>query len=133
MQDIRNGTNGVRPISGSTLFPQSIRSSNTKGQVSPTFSGHASINGEVPIYHNGAATEHGDYVNRFSENGNEEEKSRFSAKLTDDIYESSRYDTILLKEDLKNTNWLHSVDDKSDQGVLFDNGFELLPEPFDPL
>lgn len=73
-------------------------------------------------------------MNRFSENGNGEEKLRLSAKLTDvDIYESSRYDTILLKEDLKNTNWLHSVDDKSDQGAIFDNGFETLPEPFDLL
>lgn len=59
---------------------------------------------------------------------------RLSAKLSEmDIYESSRYDTILLKEDLKNTNWLHSFDGKSDQGPLFDNGFEPLPEPFDPL
>lgn len=40
---------------------------------------------------------------------------------------------ILLKEDMKNANWLHSIDDKSDQGLLFDNGFGLLPEPFDPL
>lgn len=131
--DIKNG-NGIRPLSGSTLFPQSIRSSNTKGQVSPTLSGHGPVSGELPIYHNGAATEYGNYVNRFSENGNGEEKFRLSAKLTEvDIYESSRYDTILFKEDLKNTNWLHSVDDKSDQGAIFDNGFETLPEPFDPL
>ena len=56
---------------------------------------------------------------------------RHSAKLSEvDIYESSRYDTILLKEDLKNTNWLHSIDDKTDQGPIFDHGFESLPEPF---
>lgn len=102
--------------------------------MSPTFSGHAPVSGELPIYHNGAAPEYGNYMNRFSENGNGEEKLRLSAKLTEvDIYESSRYDTILLKEDLKNTNWLHSVDDKSDQGAIFDNGFETLPEPFDLL
>lgn len=63
-----------------------------------------------------------------SSNGNH------SAKLTEvDIYESSRYDAILLKEDLNNTNWLHSIDDKSDQGPIFDNGFEPLPEPFGPV
>lgn len=73
--------------------------------------------------------------NRYSESGSsEEDKSQSCAKLSNiDIYESSRYDMILLKEDLKNTNWLHSIDDKSEQGSLFDNGFELLPEPFDPL
>lgn len=57
----------------------------------------------------------------------------YSAKLAEvDVYESSRYDAMLLKEDLKNTNWLHSVDDKSDQGPIFDNGFGPLPEPFGP-
>lgn len=52
-----------------------------------------------------------------------------------DMYESSRYDALLLKEDIKNTNWLHSIDDRSsDHGLMFDNGgFELLPEPFAPL
>ncbi|KAL3531590.1 hypothetical protein ACH5RR_005111 [Cinchona calisaya] len=131
--DVRNGSNGVRPLSGSTLFPQSIRSANSKGQLSPTLSAQATGNGDVPIYHNGATIERGNYV-RSLENGNEEDKSQFSAKLAVvDIYESSRYDTLLLKEDLKNTNWLHSIDDKSDQGAIFDNGFEPLPEPFDPL
>lgn len=131
LQDIRNGTNGSRPLSGSTLFPQSIRPSNTKGQLSPPLIGQASGNGDVPIYHNGATPEHGNYTSRYLENGNEEDKS---AKLTVvDIYESSRYETLLLKEDLKNTNWLHSLDDKYDQGAIFDNGFEHLPEPFDPL
>lgn len=57
-------------------------------------------------------------------------------KLSDmDMYESSRYDALLLKEDVRNTNWLHSIDDRSsDHGLMFDNGgFELLPEPFAPL
>lgn len=85
----------------------------------------------MPFSSNGATAENG---NRFSESGSEEDRSHSSAKLSSiDIYESSRYDMILLKEDLKNTNWLHSIDDKSDQGSIFDNGFELLPEPFDPL
>ncbi|XP_057804378.1 uncharacterized protein LOC131019804 [Salvia miltiorrhiza] len=115
--DIRNGNNGFR---GSNLFPQSIRSSNQK--VHP---GTASGNRSLSVAENGS---------RFSESGSEEDKSQCCAKLSNiDIYESSRYDMILLKEDLKNTNWLHSIDEKSDQESIFDNGFELLPEPFDPL
>jgi len=47
-----------------------------------------------------------------------------------DIYESTRYDTILMKEDSKNMNWLHSIEDKSDQSPVFDHRFEPLPEPF---
>lgn len=76
-------------------------------------------------------SENGNNYNRQSENGSEANDGRYSARLNEvDIYESSRYDAILLKEDLKNMNWLHSVDDKSDQGPIFDNGFEPLPEPF---
>ncbi|KAI3838228.1 hypothetical protein MKX03_025936 [Papaver bracteatum] len=37
---------------------------------------------------------------------------------------------LLLKGDLKNTNWLQTMDDKSE---LFDQPFEPLSEPFDPL
>ncbi|KAL8038901.1 hypothetical protein ABFX02_10G001500 [Erythranthe guttata] len=123
--DIRNGNNGFRPLTGSNLFPQSIRSTNQKTQQ-----GAASPNGSLSISSNGAIAENG---HRFSESGSEEDKYQYSAKLTNiDIYESSRYDMILLKEDLKNANWLHSIDDKSDQGSIFDNGFEL-PEPFEPL
>ncbi|KAF5953530.1 hypothetical protein HYC85_006386 [Camellia sinensis] len=132
--DIRNSNGAIRPLSGTTLFPQSIRSAKQKGQTGRAFSAPASVNGNLPISNNGVISENGDYLNRSPENGTKEEKCRLSAKLTEgDIYESSRYDAILLKEDLKNTNWLHSVDDKSDQGPIFDNGFEHLPEPFDVL
>lgn len=73
------------------------------------------------------------YLNKYPENGNIENRYPISSRLSElDIYESSRYDAILLKEDL-NTNWLLSSDDKSDQGTFFDNGFEHLPEPFGPL
>ncbi|KAL3839930.1 hypothetical protein ACJIZ3_024521 [Penstemon smallii] len=127
--DIRNGNNGFRPITGSNLFPQSIRSTNQKSQP-----GAASVNGNLSIRSNGANAENGNHFTRYSESGSEEDKTQSSAKLSDiDIYESSRYEMILLKEDMKNTNWLHSLDDKTDQGPIFDNGFELLPEPFDPL
>lgn len=126
MQDIRNGSNVIRPLTGTNLFPQSIRSTNQKVQA-----GAASVNGSLSTCYNDASAENG---NRFSGSESEEDKSQSSAKLNNtDIYESSRYDMILLKEDLKNTNWLHSIDDKSDQGSIFDNGFEMLPEPFDPL
>uniref|UniRef100_A0A5B7BJ47 Putative GPI-anchored protein PB15E9.01c n=1 Tax=Davidia involucrata TaxID=16924 RepID=A0A5B7BJ47_DAVIN len=132
--DIKNGTSGIRPLSGTTLFPQSIRSTNPKSQPGRAFSAPASVNGNLSISTNGVISENGNYVSRSPDNGTEEDNCRFSAKLCEaDIYESSRYDAILLKEDLKNTNWLHSVDDKSDQGPIFDNGFEHLPEPFGPL
>lgn len=133
--DIRNGTSCIRPLSGTTLFPQSIRSANPKGQNVRTASAPASVNGNLPINGNGVVSENGNnYINRSPANGTKEENFRPSARLSEvDIYESSRYDAILLKEDLKNTNWLHSADDKSDQGLIFDNGFEPLPEPFDPL
>ncbi|GER55697.1 proline-rich family protein [Striga asiatica] len=125
--DIRNGSNGVRPLTGSNLFPQSIRSTNQKTQPGAA----VSTNGSLSNSGNGAIAEN---IYRFSEIGGEEDKSQYSAKLSNsDIYESSRYDMILLKEDMKNSNWLHSLDDKSDQGSIFDHGFELLPEPFGPL
>ncbi|XP_030518292.1 sialidase isoform X2 [Rhodamnia argentea] len=133
--DIRNGAGGNRSLSGTTLFPQSIRSSAAKNQSARTLSAPPSVNG------NGNQHSMNDVV--FLENGSrmrtpavgsEVGGGRYSAKLTEvDIYESSRYDAMLLKEDLKNTNWLHSLDDKSDQGSVFDNGLESLPEPFGPL
>jgi hypothetical protein len=82
---------------------------------------------------NGDVLENESYFSRATEIRREaNDGQRYSAKLSEvvDICESSRYDAILLKEDLKNTDWLHSVDDKSDQGPFFDNGFEPLPEPF---
>ncbi|KVH95033.1 mucin-5AC-like isoform X2 [Cynara cardunculus var. scolymus] len=120
--DIRNG--GARPLSGSTLFPQSIRSGNSRTQPGRAISAPGSVDGSI----NG---ENGNYTwNRVVE-----DQSPHSSKLSSevDIYESSRYDAILLKEDLKNTSWLHSADDKIDESPLFDNGFETLPEPFGPL
>ncbi|KAL5077727.1 hypothetical protein RYX36_016711 [Vicia faba] len=92
-------------------------------------------NGNILNKNNGS---HFDVVNGINRNmikGREIDERQYSAKLSEiDVYESSRYDALLLKEDLKNTNWLHSVDDKFDQGsLLFDNGFENLPEPFEAL
>ncbi|CAH8391380.1 unnamed protein product [Eruca vesicaria subsp. sativa] len=118
--DIRNGKSNGCALSTTTLFPQSIRQASSK--IQPIRSGH----------------NHSDSISSSSaENGNEaNEGRRLMGKLSDmDMYESSRYDALLLKEDVKNTNWLHSIDDRSsDHGLMFDNGgFELLPEPFGPL
>ncbi|KAI7745626.1 hypothetical protein M8C21_033472 [Ambrosia artemisiifolia] len=116
--DIRAG--GARPLSGSTLFPHSIRSNHGS-------SANNNVNSKNATFNNG-------YSDNRVKPKSIENKSPYSSKLTHvDIYESLRYDSILLKEDLKNTSWLHSADEKSDQSPLFDNGFESLPEPFAPL
>ncbi|XP_004302521.1 PREDICTED: sialidase [Fragaria vesca subsp. vesca] len=132
--DIKNGTGNSRQLSGSTLFPQSIRSGTPKTQTVRTLSSSASVNmnGGLQSRGNGFVYENGNNMSKPVQNGTEANGGgRYSSKLTDvDIYESSRYDAILLKEDLKNTNWLHSLDDKLDEGPIFDNGFEHLPEPF---
>ncbi|KAJ4832544.1 hypothetical protein Tsubulata_000105 [Turnera subulata] len=127
--DIRNGSGSTRSLSGTTLFPQSIRSAASKTQSIRSSSSSESTNHGNMQQRDYA--ENGHHLNRHAEIGNEANDGHYSAKLSEvDIYESSRYDAILLKEDLKNTNWLHSIDDKSDQGSIFDHGFESLPEPF---
>ncbi|XP_023756399.1 putative GPI-anchored protein pfl2 [Lactuca sativa] len=67
--------------------------------------------------------------------GSSKNGTLYSSKIIKvDMYESSRYDSLLLKEELNDTTWLHNVEEKSDElGLLFDNGFETLPEPFSPL
>ncbi|GMI78641.1 BASIC PROLINE-RICH PROTEIN6 [Hibiscus trionum] len=131
--DIRNGSGNIRSLSGTTLFPQSIRSAPAKTQSLRSLSTSDSFNssGSASSLKNGDYSENGNGIMRPADNGSNSHDGRYSAKISDaDIYESSRYDALLLKEDLKNTNWLHSIDDKSDQGSIFDNGFESLPEPF---
>ncbi|KAM7263723.1 hypothetical protein ACFE04_001406 [Oxalis oulophora] len=128
--DIKNGNGNARPISSTTLFPQSVRSAVSKTRSTRSISGSESIkvNGDL---HNGDIIRNRNNSHMYADTASEASDGRYSAKLSEvDIYESSRYDAMLLKEDLKNTNWLHSVDDKSDQGSIFDHGFELLPEPF---
>ncbi|WZY74112.1 hypothetical protein YC2023_006352 [Brassica napus] len=88
------------------------------------------------IQPNRSGNHHSDSIssNSGESNGNEaKEGRRLMGKM--DMYESSMYDSFMLKEDVKNTNWLHSIDDRSsDHGLMFDNGgFELLPGPFAPL
>ncbi|XP_038721488.1 translation initiation factor IF-2-like isoform X2 [Tripterygium wilfordii] len=117
--DIRNGTGGVRSLSGTTLFPQSVRSAAPKSQ-SARFLESCNYDGSME---NGDISENGSHSSRHSESGNGADNGRYSA-----IDDCSRYDAILLKEDSKNTSWLHSVDD--DQASVFDHGFEPPPEPF---
>ncbi|TYH83497.1 hypothetical protein ES332_D02G136100v1 [Gossypium tomentosum] len=134
--DLRNGTGSVRSLSGTTLFPQSIRSASVKTQTLRSLSTSDSVNsnGSSCSMKNGDYSENGNSTMRAAENGSDSHDGRYSAKLSEvDIYESSRYEAIFLKEDLKNTNWLHSIDDKLDRGSIFDNGFESLPEPFELL
>lgn len=131
--DIRNGSGGTRPVPSTSLFPQSVRSVPSKIQTVHGSSSPKSIssNGSPSISSNGSILENGTYANGSLENGKKEENGRLFGRLTEvDIYESTRYDALLLKEDLKSTTWLHSVDDKSDQFSIFENGFEQLPEPF---
>nr|DAD18985.1 TPA_asm: hypothetical protein HUJ06_020448 [Nelumbo nucifera] len=130
--DIQNGTGNVHSLSGTTLFPQSIRS-NLKRQPIRVLDALSSLsnNGAPPSSSSGGISENGICIDKSLDNEAEEGDGRLSAKLSEmDIYESSRYDAILLKEDLKNTSWLHNVDDKSDQGITIDHRFEPLREPF---
>lgn len=97
----------------------------------------------TPFSRNGTDTENNDcgisisgsYNGAISENDNSvlamsPERDIMKRATVPDIYESTRYDTILMKEDSKNMNWLHSIEDKSDQSLVFDHRFEPLPEPF---
>ncbi|KAL9315169.1 hypothetical protein ACSQ67_016170 [Phaseolus vulgaris] len=132
--DIRNGSGNIRSLSSTTLFPQSIRTSTPKSH-SHRVCAPASVdmNGSLlSTSNNGSNFDMGNGIsNRSMIRAREVDERQYSAKVSEvDIYESSRYDALLFKEDLKNTNWLHGVDDKCDQGPIFDNGFEHLPEPF---
>ncbi|XP_022950139.1 mucin-5AC [Cucurbita moschata] len=130
--DIRNSPGNVRSGSGSTLFPHSIRAAASPKTQSIASSNPEAIDTDFQMSINNNM-ERGNHFHRHSATMGTEggENGRFCASLNHlDIYESSRYDAILLKEDLKNTNWLHSADDKTDLGSILDNGFEALPEPF---
>ncbi|KAI3991554.1 hypothetical protein MKX01_040564 [Papaver californicum] len=143
--DIRNGsTGGGRSLSGISVFPQSVRSGMAKSGVGLQRGARvldsypprstSSNNGRTPGHSNAPSISDNGSISclDMSQDGETEEvASRFTGKLSEpDIYDSSRYDMLLLKEDLKNTNWLQTIDDKSD---IFDQPFEPLPEPFDTL
>ncbi|CAM0883071.1 unnamed protein product [Alopecurus aequalis] len=139
--DIRQNLGGIR---GASLFPHSIRSSAAKGRPArmsdpghhipnaehDTYTDHGSVNGHFSGDSSGALSHYG---GSSSDSPDRESMGTKETMSELDIYGSSRYEEMLLREDTKNTDWLHSVDDKSDQSPVFDHRFEPLPEPFGPL
>ncbi|XP_072975516.1 uncharacterized protein [Typha angustifolia] len=139
--DIRQNIGGIR---GASLFPHSIRSSAAKGRparmsdpVVPlmnddeAFSENGGTNGMTSRDCNGAVAYNGGMATDNSPDRESTMTRETSSEL--DVYGSSRYDAMFLREDSKNTNWLHSIEDKADQSPVFDHRFEPLPEPFGPL
>lgn len=127
-------------IRGASLYPQSIRSAPPKVRSArmadpvvavtsdDNFAENDDCNGTISGESSGSLSNGLHPITRLSERENM--LTEFNHEI--DPYGSYRYD-LLLKEDYKDTNWLHTVDDKSDQSSLFDHRFEPLPEPFDPL
>ncbi|XP_035817338.1 uncharacterized protein [Zea mays] len=141
--DIRQNLGGIR---GASLFPQSTRSAAAKVRPARTSDpGHGISKGDQHRTDNGNSLNghlyvSGDSNGALSRNGGsstgspDRESIRTKETLIElDIYGSSRYEAMLLSEDLRNTSWLHGFDDKPDQSPLFDHRFEPLPEPFSPL
>lgn len=140
-QDIRQGMGGIR---ASSLFPQSIRSTATKGRPARKSDPVVPLGHDDAMFENGscngtispdcrssisiAPSESRDFA-AASKSPDRESPATRDSKL--DLHGSSRYDAFMLKEeDSKNMDWLHSVEDKSDQSPVFDHRFEPLPEPF---
>ncbi|KAL6853566.1 hypothetical protein ACP4OV_019595 [Aristida adscensionis] len=137
--DIRHNLGGIR---GASLFPHSIRSTTAKGRPARASDPGHSVSSGDRYTDNGSSNGHfsGDSSGALSHNGGssigspDRENARTKEVLSElDIYANSRYEAMLLREDTKNMNWLHNVDDKSDQSPVFDHRFEPLPEPFGPL
>ncbi|XP_008810863.1 flocculation protein FLO11-like isoform X2 [Phoenix dactylifera] len=136
--DIRPGMGGIR---GASLFPQSIRPTTSEALPVPTADKAAphddermsDLTGREDGNHNGMISSDSNLA--ISEDGEavvgSAERESGAVRVNElDIYESSRYDAILLKEDSKNFNWLHSIEDNCNQSPVFDHRFEPLPEPF---
>lgn len=129
--DIKRNIGSIRSTS---LFPQSTRSNVPKGRPAQLSDPVVSVTtDEAFVSYNGI----GPNCNRsVSGNGDctadksPQLKAHIKNEREFDIYGSSRYDMMLLKEDSNNMNWLHNVDDKSDESPIFDLRFEHLPEPF---
>ncbi|CAA3011832.1 Hypothetical predicted protein [Olea europaea subsp. europaea] len=104
LQGIRNGTNGVRSLTGSKHFAQSMQTTKRKSQLSQLLSAKTSGNGNLPVSNNGSIVESGYHVNTSSASEREEDKYQSSARLINfDIHKSSCYDMILFK-DVQNAN-----------------------------
>ena len=130
-------------IRGASLFPQSIRPTTSKSLPVRTVDKAATHDdddermSDLTIRedgnHNGMVSSDSNLAISEDEDGvvgSGERESDVAGVHQLDIYESSRYDAILLKEDSKNLNWLHSIEDTSNQSPVFDHRFEPLPEPF---
>ncbi|XP_052140498.1 uncharacterized protein LOC127760297 [Oryza glaberrima] len=138
--DIRQNLGGIR---GASLFPPSIRSAGAKVRSARMSDpAHLSLYGDCHFTDNGSINGHfsGDSNGTLSNNGGsstgspDRESIGTKETLSElDLYTTARYEALLLREDITNTNWLHNVDDKSDQSPVFDHRFEPLPEPFGPL
>ncbi|KAJ4767087.1 mucin-5AC-like protein [Rhynchospora pubera] len=130
--DIRQNLGGIR---GASVFPHSIRSNATKGR--PARMSDPTANSRASDLHSENGSCNGtNSDNSKSTANNSPDRNIMLLKETLnelDLYGSSRYDAMLLREDVKSTNWLHAIDDKSDQSPVFDHRFEPLPEPFGPL
>ncbi|KAL0916158.1 hypothetical protein M5K25_013647 [Dendrobium thyrsiflorum] len=128
--DIRQSMGGIR---ANSIFPHSIRSGNApKSRPARGSEPIFPVTNDEPLSETRSCSGIVLETAVFAEK--QMSKDCVIAKESDfDLYGSSRYDAMLLKEDLKNTNWLHSVEDKSDQSPEFDHRFEPPPEPFSPL
>ncbi|XP_020087272.1 flocculation protein FLO11-like [Ananas comosus] len=137
--DIRQGAGGIR---GASLYPHSIRSTAAKSHKPALRTTTTDDNGSSDR----AASECGSSINgtiagecaktEASESGDSttstkpQERKFAAARASElDLYGSTRYDMMLLKEDARNLNWLRSVDDVSAESPTF-HRFEPLPEPF---
>ncbi|ERN04240.1 flocculation protein FLO11 [Amborella trichopoda] len=125
--DIRQATGGLRPLSATSLFPQSVRSVSSKARL-------GGLDPRASKTSNGTLG-HAEKSSESSPEAKAMEGPTIDAKLNGrlmdpDFSASTRYDAILLKEDTKNTEWLHSPNGDNDPGLVFDHRFEPLPEPF---
>ncbi|KAJ3669095.1 hypothetical protein LUZ60_011045 [Juncus effusus] len=126
--DIKQNLGGIKGVS---LFPHSIRSNSSKPGQRPARSSdppaHSRSTSNDRISENGS-------LNSSRSNGNNSPDRNIlvlKESLNEmDLYGSSRYDTMLLKEDAKNTSWLHGIGDDDEKSLIFDHRFDSLPEPF---
>ncbi|CAA7019312.1 unnamed protein product [Microthlaspi erraticum] len=107
--EARNGKGGTNPFSSTMLYPHSIRSSSLRKRCDSS-EGSSSSNHEE-----------------------EEGKSLTKEGNTDQKKDSARYEALLDVKDVKDTNWLLTLDDETNPSLIFDNAFDSPPEPFSPL
>jgi len=107
--EARNGKGSTNPFSSTMLYPHSIRSSSLRKRCDSS-EGSSSSNHEE-----------------------EEGKSLTKEGNTENKKDSARYEALLDVKDVKDTNWLLTLDDETNPSLIFDNAFDSPPEPFSPL